>query len=89
MLDPELVEEVFTKNNNVNSNMLQKLVEKGSKFDKDNIVSIYGKNTNNPLENPDFDKQGRMTNRARKPPTLQESIMENVKTGPFSELMKN
>lgn len=48
--------------------MLQKLVEKGSKFDKDNIVSIYGKNTNNPLENPDF---GRMTNRARKPPTLQ------------------
>ncbi len=47
MLDPQLIEEVFTKNNNVNSNMLQKLVEKGSKFDKDNIVNIYGKNTDN------------------------------------------
>jgi hypothetical protein len=51
MLDPELIEEVFTKNNNVNSNMLQKLVEKGSKFDKDNIVSIYGKNTDNVFGN--------------------------------------
>jgi hypothetical protein len=68
MLDPELVEEVFTKNNNLNANMLQKLVEKGSKFDKDNIVSIYGKNTNNPF---DFDQQGRMTNRPKKQPTLQ------------------
>jgi hypothetical protein len=68
MLDPELVEEVFTKNNNLNANMLQKLVEKGSKFDKDNIVSIYGKNTNNPF---DFDQQGRMTNRGKKQPTLQ------------------
>ena len=47
--------------------MLQKLVEKGSKFDKDNIVNIYGKNTNNLFSNADgnFDKQGRMTNRAK------------------------
>ena len=45
--------------------MLQKLVEKGSKFDKDNIVNIYGKYTDNFMSNrgETIDKEGRSTQR--------------------------
>jgi hypothetical protein len=41
------VEDVFCKDSNTNPNMFAKLVEKGSKFDKEKIANIYGKNTNN------------------------------------------
>lgn len=47
MLDPDLVSEIFSKGNKTNQNMLQKLIEKGSKFDKDNIVNVHGKNFGN------------------------------------------
>jgi hypothetical protein len=48
MLEPDVVADLYTKNNN-DPRILQKLVEKGSSFDKDVIVGIYGKKNNHYL----------------------------------------